>query len=163
MSYSDSTHFFDKLSYKILFVLNYGLRENREFTGAFRTEANLARVADRRGRGALTRTLMRGAVALAQTEANEWGPADRKTEHMLLIRCNAKYHITTGCEIETSIWMSYSDSTHFFDKLSYKILFVLNYGLRDMTFARLAYLQQFSKKQGIHWSFSHRGELGPGR
>jgi hypothetical protein len=80
MSYSDSTHFFDKLSYKILFVLNYGLRENREFTGAFRTEANLARVADRRGRGALTRTLTRGAAALAQTEANEWGPADRKTE-----------------------------------------------------------------------------------
>jgi hypothetical protein len=34
--------------------------------------------------------------------------------------------------------MSYSDYSHFSDKLSYKILFILSYGLKDMIFTRFA-------------------------
>jgi hypothetical protein len=41
--------------------------------------------------------------------------------------------------------MSDSDSTHFFDLLSYKIHFIPSYGLKDMIYARFAYLQEFSK------------------
>jgi hypothetical protein len=41
--------------------------------------------------------------------------------------------------------MAYSDSTHFSDKLSYKILCVLSYRLKDTNFARYKYLQEFQK------------------
>jgi hypothetical protein len=43
--------------------------------------------------------------------------------------------------------MAYSDSTHFSDKLSYKILFISSYSLEDVNFVRFKYLQQFSEKQ----------------
>jgi hypothetical protein len=43
--------------------------------------------------------------------------------------------------------MSYSDSSHFSDKLSYKILFILSYRLKDMNFARYTQLQQFSEEK----------------
>jgi hypothetical protein len=43
--------------------------------------------------------------------------------------------------------MAYSDSIHFFDKLSYKILFILSYSLKDMNLASFKHLQQFSEKQ----------------
>jgi hypothetical protein len=36
---------------------------------------------------------------------------------------------------------------HFSDKLSYKILFIPSYGLKDMNFARCKYLQEFSGKK----------------
>jgi hypothetical protein len=72
--------------------------------------------------------------------------------HMLLIRCNAKYHVTIWCEMQTIIWMSYSDSTHFSDKLSYKILVISSYGLKDMILTRFAYLQQFQKNRGGFFS-----------
>jgi hypothetical protein len=36
--------------------------------------------------------------------------------------------------------MSYSDSTHFSDKLSYKILFISSYHLKGMNYARFNYL-----------------------
>jgi hypothetical protein len=66
MAYSNSTHFSDKLSYKILFISSYKLKdmdlasmtplqqflENRENGGTFLTGREPARVADRRGRGA---------------------------------------------------------------------------------------------------------------
>jgi hypothetical protein len=52
--------------------------------------------------------------------------------HILLIRCNANYHDITWCEMQTVVWMAYSDSTHFSNKLSYKTLFISNYGLGDM-------------------------------
>jgi hypothetical protein len=43
--------------------------------------------------------------------------------------------------------MAYSDSTHFSDKLSYKILCFLSYQLKDMILARFEHLQQFTEKQ----------------
>jgi hypothetical protein len=43
--------------------------------------------------------------------------------------------------------MPYSDSTHFSDKLSYKILFISSFGVKDMNLAISAHLQQFSVKQ----------------
>jgi hypothetical protein len=53
--------------------------------------------------------------------------------------------------------MSYSDSTHFSEQNSYKILFISSYGLKDMNLARFEHLQQFlKKKQKTHWS-SWRG------
>jgi hypothetical protein len=42
--------------------------------------------------------------------------------------------------------MAYSNSMHFSDKLSYKILFISSYGLKDTNFARWKYLQEFQKK-----------------
>jgi hypothetical protein len=39
--------------------------------------------------------------------------------------------------------MAYSDSMHFSDKLSYKILFILSYGLEDTNLSRFKYLQEF--------------------
>jgi hypothetical protein len=36
--------------------------------------------------------------------------------------------------------MAYSDSMHFSDKLSYKILFISSYGLEDMIYARFTHI-----------------------
>jgi hypothetical protein len=47
--------------------------------------------------------------------------------------------------------MAYSDSTQFSDKLSYKILFISSYGLKDMNFAKFAYLQEFSENRKKNW------------
>jgi hypothetical protein len=41
-------------------------------------------------------------------------------------------------EMQTVVWMTYSDSTHFSDKLSYKILCISSYGLKDMIYTRFA-------------------------
>jgi hypothetical protein len=60
--------------------------------------------------------------------------------------------------MQTGIWMTYSDSTHFFDKFSYKILFILNYRLKDINLASFKHLQQFSEKQRTSWVFSHPRE-----
>jgi hypothetical protein len=49
--------------------------------------------------------------------------------------------------MQTGLWMAYSDSTHFSDKLTYKILFFSSYGLKDMNLARITYLQEFSEKR----------------
>jgi hypothetical protein len=57
--------------------------------------------------------------------------------HMLLIRCNANYHVTTWCKMQTGKRMSYLDSTHFSDSKTYKTLFILSYQSKDMNFARL--------------------------
>jgi hypothetical protein len=43
--------------------------------------------------------------------------------------------------------MAYSDSMHFSDKFSYKILFILSYRLKDMNYARFAQILQFPEKQ----------------
>jgi hypothetical protein len=60
--------------------------------------------------------------------------------------------------------MAYLDSTHFSDPKTYKTLFIPTYGLKDMTFAKLAYLQQFFRKTEKRvGSFSHRKDLSPGR
>jgi hypothetical protein len=53
--------------------------------------------------------------------------------------------------------MAYSDSTHFSDKLSYKILFILSYELKDINFARSAYLLEFRKTGNRDKIVSHRG------
>jgi hypothetical protein len=49
--------------------------------------------------------------------------------------------------MQTVVWMAYSDSTHFSDKFSYKILCISSYGLKDMNLARFKYLQEFSEKK----------------
>jgi hypothetical protein len=49
--------------------------------------------------------------------------------------------------MQTGKWMLYSDSSHFSDKLSYKILFIPSYRLKDMDLASLTPLQQFSENR----------------
>jgi uncharacterized protein YehS (DUF1456 family) len=49
--------------------------------------------------------------------------------------------------MQTGIWMAYSDSMHFSEQLSYKILFVLSYHLKDMILARFEHLQKFQKNR----------------
>jgi hypothetical protein len=60
--------------------------------------------------------------------------------------------------------MSYSDSSHFSNKFSYKILCISNYGLKDINFARFECLQEFylneNRKTGD--LFSPKA-LSPGR
>jgi hypothetical protein len=65
MADSDSTHFSEQFSYKILCISSYSLKdinfarfdklqefsENRNEAGTFRTKTDLARVADRRDQG----------------------------------------------------------------------------------------------------------------
>jgi hypothetical protein len=48
--------------------------------------------------------------------------------------------------------MAYSDSMHFSDKFSYKILFISSYGLKDINLARFKYLQEFSEKKNRNWA-----------
>jgi hypothetical protein len=43
--------------------------------------------------------------------------------------------------------MAYSDSVHFSDKISYKILFILSYQSKDMNCARFKYLHKFLEKK----------------
>jgi hypothetical protein len=52
--------------------------------------------------------------------------------------------------------MPYSDSTHFFDKLSYKKHLIPSYGLEDISFACFKRFLQFSAKQGREELFSPR-------
>jgi hypothetical protein len=59
--------------------------------------------------------------------------------------------------MQTGIWMAYSDSTHFCDKLSYKILFISSYGSIDINFARFNHFLPFSENQKMGWNFSHQG------
>jgi hypothetical protein len=49
--------------------------------------------------------------------------------------------------MQTDIWMAYSNSMHFSDKLSYKTRFILNYGLEDMNYAKFKHLQEFQKTE----------------
>jgi hypothetical protein len=53
--------------------------------------------------------------------------------------------------------MAYSDSMHFSDTNSYRILFIPTYGLKDMNFARSAYLLEFWKTGNRDKIVSHRG------
>jgi hypothetical protein len=53
--------------------------------------------------------------------------------------------------------MAYLDSTQFPDKLSYKILFVLSYGLEDINFASFKHFLQFSENRKEPELFSPRG------
>jgi hypothetical protein len=82
--------------------------------------------------------------------------------HMLCIRWYANYHVATWCEMQTLIWMTYSVSTHFSDKLSYKICFVLSYSLKDIVLARFDNCRNFQKtvnwrlKLGRTWTWRHR-------
>jgi hypothetical protein len=57
--------------------------------------------------------------------------------------------------------MAYSDSMHFSDKLSYKILFILNYRLKDMILASFKHLHQFFRKTAKRQDFSHPGRGNP--
>jgi hypothetical protein len=45
--------------------------------------------------------------------------------------------------MQTVAWMAFSDSTYFSDKLSYKILFISSYELKDMDLARFKYFLEF--------------------
>jgi hypothetical protein len=42
---------------------------------------------------------------------------------MLLIKWDTNYHATTLCKMQTDIWMTYLDPSHFSDPKTYKILF----------------------------------------
>jgi hypothetical protein len=48
--------------------------------------------------------------------------------------------------MQTVVWMAYSDSSHFSDPKTYKILFISSYETKDVSFAKLAHLQKFSEK-----------------
>jgi hypothetical protein len=52
--------------------------------------------------------------------------------------------------------MAYSDSTHFSDKFSYKILFISSYGLKDMNLARYKHFLKFQKNRDWLGLFSPR-------
>jgi hypothetical protein len=78
--------------------------------------------------------------------------------HILLIRCNANYHVTTWCVMQTGKWISYSDSTHFSDKFSYKILFILSYGSKDINFA---IFNHFQKNRGRAGTFLTEVQISP--
>jgi hypothetical protein len=58
--------------------------------------------------------------------------------------------------MQTSIWMTYSDSTHFFEQFSYKILFISTYQLKDINFARYTHVQQFPENRERLGIFSPR-------
>jgi hypothetical protein len=47
--------------------------------------------------------------------------------------------------MQTGIWMTNLDSTHFSDKFSYKILFIPSNGLKDMIFAICTFAAIFRK------------------
>jgi hypothetical protein len=49
--------------------------------------------------------------------------------------------------MQTEVWMSYPDSMHFSDKLSYKIHFIPSYGSKDINFARVEQILPFFRKQ----------------
>jgi hypothetical protein len=48
--------------------------------------------------------------------------------------------------MQTDIWMTFSDSAHFSEQLSYKILFISSYGPKDMNLTSLEHLQEFFRK-----------------
>jgi hypothetical protein len=50
----------------------------------------------------------------------------------------------------------------FSDKLSYKILFIQSYGPKDINFASLTHLQEFSEKLNAAASFLTKTEPSPG-
>jgi hypothetical protein len=83
--------------------------------------------------------------------------------HMLFNRWDTIYHVTTWCKMQIIIWMAYSNSMHFSDKLSYKILFISSYGLKDMNFARFRHLQQFLAKQRKPGTFLTEVQSSSGR
>jgi hypothetical protein len=45
--------------------------------------------------------------------------------------------------MQAGVWMAYLDSTHLSDKISYKILFISSYGLKDIDLTSFTYLQEF--------------------
>jgi hypothetical protein len=75
--------------------------------------------------------------------------------HMLFNRWDTNYHVSTWCKMQTGLWMAYSDSTHFSDKISYKILFISTYRLKDMNLTKFKHLQKFFRNRetsGIFFS-----------
>jgi hypothetical protein len=57
--------------------------------------------------------------------------------------------------MQTVAWMAFSDSTHFSDKFSYKILFIPSDGLKDTNCARFAQILQFSENRNRSRNVSH--------
>jgi hypothetical protein len=53
--------------------------------------------------------------------------------------------------------MAYSDSTHFSEQLSYKIIYIPSYGIEDIILASFTHVQQFSENRTIE-DFSHQRE-----
>jgi hypothetical protein len=58
--------------------------------------------------------------------------------------------------------MTNSDSMHFSDKLSYNTLFISNYGLEDMNFARYKHLQEFSENRNFAGTFLTEEHIATG-
>jgi hypothetical protein len=67
--------------------------------------------------------------------------------------------------MQTVAWMAYSDSTHFSDKLPYKILFYFKLRLKRYKFCKIAHLQQFPEKQNRDFvgTFLTEDHISPGR
>jgi hypothetical protein len=61
--------------------------------------------------------------------------------------------------MQTSKWMSYSDSSHFSDKNSYKTLFISSYELKDMNLASFKHLQEFSENRYFAGTFLTEGNV----
>jgi hypothetical protein len=59
--------------------------------------------------------------------------------------------------MQTGKWMSYSDSSYFSDPKTYKTLFILSYGSKDMILASFKHFLKFLEKHKGRWSFSHQG------
>jgi hypothetical protein len=59
--------------------------------------------------------------------------------------------------MQTGIWMTYLDFTHFSEQFSYKILFIPSYSLEDMNNARFKRFLEFRKNREWLGMFSHRG------
>jgi hypothetical protein len=57
--------------------------------------------------------------------------------------------------MKTGIQMAYSDSTHFSDTLSYKILFISSYGSKDMNLPRFNQILPFLENGIRTRNFSH--------
>jgi hypothetical protein len=55
--------------------------------------------------------------------------------------------------MQTVVWMAYSNSTHFSDPKTYKILCIPRYGLKDTNFAKFDKLQEFSGNKNETWIF----------
>jgi hypothetical protein len=65
--------------------------------------------------------------------------------------------------MQTGIWMTYSDSMHSSEQFSYKILFILSYGLKDINYARFKHFSGIFQKTEKAGTFLTEKSASPGR
>jgi hypothetical protein len=49
--------------------------------------------------------------------------------------------------MQTVVWMAYSDYSHFSEQLSYKILYISRYGLKDMNLCKIQKLAEIFREK----------------